>query len=328
MRLLCALVLVAWSAAGIRGHAATNGTSHSFLPAQYVELQSWAQTNHFHFSSWHNDKEDQILVTNRWAKLCFKGNSQKAEVNGITLFLAFPILLHQGSPYVAQKDLERTLKPILFPAKEPLHHSVMTVAICAGHGGKDVGYQIHGQQEKRFTLLLAKEVQRLVARAGLKPILIRDSDKLVDYDERPKLAQRGKADVYLEVHYNSAGAPNNEIRGVETYCLTPAGANSTNGGSEQYGGGLAGNRHDERNILLAYQIHRALVENAAMADRGVRRARFVVLRDALVPAVLVEAGFMSHPDELHQIQDSEHRREIAQAILDGLLAYKRLVERN
>jgi N-acetylmuramoyl-L-alanine amidase len=64
-----------------------------------------------------------------------------------------------------------------------------------------------------------------------------------------------------------------------------------------------------------------------MVDRGVRRARFVVLREASMPAVLIEGGFMSQPDELRKIKDVVYRRQTAQAILDGLLAYKRLIER-
>src|SRR5262249_49270089 len=104
-------------------------------------------------------------------------------------------------------------------------------------------------------------------------------------------------------------------------------ANSTNGGSDQYGGGLPGNRHDEKNVQLAYQVHRALVLNTGLVDRGVRRARFEVLRNAEMPAILIEGGFMSHPVEMRNIQDPARRCQIAQAILDCLLASKRLVER-
>ena len=117
-----------------------------------------------------------------------------------------------------------------------------------------------------------------------------------------------------------------ESKGLEVYCLTPAGADSTNGGADHYPA-LQGNKHDQRNILLAYHIHRALVHSVGMADRGIRRARFVVLREATMPAVLIEAGFMSHADEMRRIQDPAHRRQTAQAILDGLLAYKRIIER-
>ena len=293
---------------------------------EYVDFQQWAETNHFQFAYSRKEKEEQIELTSRSAKVVCRPNSQRAEINGISLFLAFPVAYHQGTAYISQKDVDRSLRPILFPAKSKIRPAVRTIALSAGHGGKDSGYQIGSEQEKKYTLLLAKEVQRCAARAGLKTVLIRSSDKLVDREERSRLAVRAKADVFLELHYNSAGAVNNEFRGAEVYCLTPAGANSTNGGADQYGDDLPGNRHDERNILLAYQIHRSLVEGAGLGDRGIRRARFVVLRDAEMPAVLIETGFMSHPQEMRDIQDASRRRHIAQAILDGVLAYKRLIE--
>jgi N-acetylmuramoyl-L-alanine amidase len=78
--------------------------------------------------------------------------------------------------------------------------------------------------------------------------------------------------------------------------------------------------------LLAYQMQKALVRSLPVEDRGVRRARFAVLRDAAMPAVLVEAGFLSHPAEGRKLIDSSYRRQIARAIVQGILAYKRQVE--
>jgi N-acetylmuramoyl-L-alanine amidase len=69
------------------------------------------------------------------------------------------------------------------------------------------------------------------------------------------------------------------------------------------------------------------VKGVLAEDRGVRRARFAVLRYSELPAVLVEAGFMSHPEEFRKIAESEYRSKLAQAIVDGIMAYKRLVER-
>jgi len=84
---------------------------------------------------------------------------------------------------------------------------------------------------------------------------------------------------------------------------------------------------DAKNMLLAYQFQKAMVKSLAVEDRGVKRARFAVLRNARVPAVLVEAGFMSHPRESKRIFDPQYRRQLAQTLRDGILAYKRLVER-
>jgi N-acetylmuramoyl-L-alanine amidase len=74
-------------------------------------------------------------------------------------------------------------------------------------------------------------------------------------------------------------------------------------------------------------VQKALTHSLAVEDRGVRHARFAVLRDAVMPAVLIEAGFMSHPAEGRKIFTTEYRQQMARAIVDGVLAYKRTVER-
>jgi N-acetylmuramoyl-L-alanine amidase len=326
MRMVLMVMVVAWCWAveSQGGEARSRPPARPSAALEYVNLEDWAEAHQFHFSFAH--KEEEIRLTNRWAHLGFKLNSQRAEVNGITLFLTAPVVLHQGIPAIAQRDLDRSLHPILFPPKNGPKDRIKVIALSAGHGGKDCGYDVHSQQEKKYTLLLTQELQQLVSRAGLRPVLIRNTDKFVELEDRPRLAKHGKADLFVELHYNCAGPGNTESRGVEVYCLTPAGANSTNGGSDSYPP-LPGNRQDEKNMLLAYQLHTALVEHVGLVDRGVRRARFVVLREAEMPAVLIEAGFMSQPEELRRIQDPAARRQTAQAILDGILAYKRLVER-
>lgn len=326
MRSLAALFLVFWWGGVCLASQESRGrmAAITFGGQEYVELQRWAELKHFRVAVAKSDKDEDVQLTNLGTAVHFKANSQRAEFNGIALFLCYPVVVRQGAAYIAQKDVERSLEPLLFPAKS--EHRIKTIVLSAGHGGKDAGYQVANQQEKNLTLLLTKELDQQMRRAGLKTVLIRNSDKLVEYEDRARIAKRSKADLYVELHYNSAGAISTESRGVEVYCLTPAGANSTNGGSDHYGEFLPGNRHDDRNILLAYQIHRHLVERAGLADRGVRRARFVVLREAEMPAVLIEAGFMSHPEELRQVEDPVRRRHTAQAILEGVMAYKRLVE--
>ena len=131
----------------------------------------------------------------------------------------------------------------------------------------------------------------------------------------------------MSLHFNAAPTSASTVRGAEVYCLTPAGAPSTNAQGEGAGAGwFAGNRFNEKNMFLAYQVQKSLTKNLAVEDRGVHRARFAVLRDAAMPAVLIEGGFMSHPVEGRKIFEAAYRREMARAIVGGLLAYKRQVE--
>ena len=109
--------------------------------------------------------------------------------------------------------------------------------------------------------------------------------------------------------------------------MTPVHTSSTNARGEGAGAGAyPGNRFDARNILLGYQMQKALLKALPTEDRGLRRARFAVLRAAEMPAVLVEGGFMTNPAEGRRIYDPAYRRQMAQAIVDGVKAYKNLIE--
>ena len=90
-------------------------------------------------------------------------------------------------------------------------------------------------------------------------------------------------------------------------------------------GPTTANRVEQKSLLLSYQVERALVRDLGVPDRGVRRARFAVLRDAAMPAILIEGGYMTHPAESKKIYDAMYRHQMAQAILIGILTYQRLV---
>jgi len=134
----------------------------------------------------------------------------------------------------------------------------------------------------------------------------------------------------VSLHFNSADSvAAKSVQGIEVYCLTPSHATSTNTRGATTGtAASAGNRFDAKNALLAYQIQKAIVRSVGAEDRGVRRARFAVLRLAEMPAVLIEGGFMTHPTESKNIYSSAYRQQMAQAITSGLLAYKKTVEQS
>ncbi len=137
--------------------------------------------------------------------------------------------------------------------------------------------------------------------------------------DRTDFARRKRADLFVSLHFNSAFGL---VSGIETYGLTPFGAASTAGGivtRESY----SGNRQDEANLWLAHCVQKSLLRSTGAADRGVRRAKFQVLREAPCPAILVEAGFVSNASEERKILTTEYRDLLAKAIADGILAYKK-----
>jgi N-acetylmuramoyl-L-alanine amidase len=204
---------------------------------------------------------------------------------------------------------------------------VKTIVIDPGHGGRDPGNQDGSHQEKKYTLLLAQELCDQLKHAGFNASLTRTTDTLIDLPVRPDIARRRGADLFISLHWNSVQNGKSQVRGVETYCMTPAGASSSNAGGEiRDAGSKPGNRNNEKNMLLAYQIQKSLLKNLGTEDRGVRRARFMVLCNAGMPAVLVEGGYMSHATESKKIYDPAYRRQMARAMVEGVLAYQRQIE--
>jgi len=163
--------------------------------------------------------------------------------------------------------------------------------------------------------------------AGFRVTLTRTRDVYLDLEDRPRMAKRVGSDLFVSLHFNATAVGVPQVKGVETYCLTPTGAASTaNPGRIAPGGPFPGNQHDPANLRLAYALQHALVHGLAAEDRGLRRARFAVLREATIPAALVEAGFLSHPVEGRKIGDPAYQKLIAQQLFRGLQAYRQLVE--
>jgi N-acetylmuramoyl-L-alanine amidase len=323
-----AVLLVAW----LPSARLAAGAGPRALPAvrlagrDYVPVADWAGAKGYGL---HWLKRDETLeLTKGTGRIILTFDSREAQINGVQVWLCCPILRHNGAACLASLDTQATLEPLLVPPKNRPGLVVRTVCLDAGHGGKDSGNRVGSNQEKIYTLLLAEELRAQLRRVGLKVTMTRGRDEFIELPNRPAVARRQGADLFVSLHFNSADTSRDSVRGAEVYCLTPASADSTNAGGEAgENGWFPGNRWNARNLCLAYEVQKSLTKRLQVEDRGVRRARFWVLRDALMPAVLVEAGFMSHPEEGKKIFTGAYRREMARAIAQGLLAYKRLVER-
>ncbi|HYE31778.1 MAG TPA: N-acetylmuramoyl-L-alanine amidase [Methylomirabilota bacterium] len=301
--------------------ARANGLRSQLLYGKaYVSLNEWARGEKLDFV-W-KGRQSPALLTNRWTKLQFTADSPIASINGVQVWLFYPVVAKGTSLFVSEKDIEKTLEPILNPVKAKAGQQIRTIGISAGHGGRDPGYVGGNTTEKEQTLLLAKELRTVLQNAGLNVFMTRSDDRYFPPEEKAEMAGRAKVDLFINLHFNQASPL---IKGVETYALPPAGIPSTAG--EHSSKVDPGNAYDHRNALLAYQIHKAVVDRFDVVDRGVRRARFIVLREAKMPAVLLEAGFLSNREEAARIRDPKHRKELALAIHDGIMAYKKLVER-
>ncbi len=287
-----------------------------------VSLAGWARANGLVASvSRHGD---EVVLTNRTTRLIFDVDSRTASINGVNVALSFPVANVNGDVRVAPMDLDTAVRPLVFPRNSP-GKKITTICLDPGHGGKDTGNRVGWHYEKVYTLALAAEVRAQLEAAGFTVIQTRSRDTYVELPDRPDFANRHGADLFVSLHFNATETGRDEVAGPETYCITPVGASSSNAQGEgaDYGPTTA-NRLENKSLLLAYQIQKSLVRNLNVKDRSVRRARFAVLRDATMPAILIEGGYMTNPVEGKKIYSAAYRKQMAAAIVKGILAYQKL----
>lgn len=290
----------------------------------YTPLADWARANGYQLSK--SSPRNTVVCSRQTSRLVFEKDSHVAEINGVNVALSFPVAVDKGQFLVTQLDLSRTIEPLVSPWKVN-DRKLTTIVIDPGHGGKDPGNRYGWHYEKTYTLLLATELSSQLQAAGFKVILTRTRDTYVDLDARPDIANRRNADLFVSLHFNATETGRNSVSGAETYCITPVGASSSNAEGKGAGyGATPANAVEKESLLLAYEVQRALVKNLGAPDRSVRRARFAVLRDAKMPAILVESGYMTHPAEGKKIFSADWRKQTAAAIVKGILDYQRLTQ--
>ncbi len=270
------------------------------------------------------DIVDRAEYRTSFAQLEVQADRRDILLNGVNHWLSSPILAARGRLWIAELDVLKTLDPVLRPERLRSGSSVRTVVLDPGHGGSDRGTRGRSSLEKTLTLDLAKRVERDLAGSGVRVVMTRTSDRTVPLEDRVEFTRAKGADLFVSLHFNSGGSAD----GIETYCSPPAGASST-ATLSMWGGdreAILNNRFDNRNVWLAHCTQKSLLRTTGAADRGVRRARFYVLRYADCPSILVEGGFLSSPMEEQRILRTDYRELLAKAIADGILTYKKSVE--
>lgn len=266
---------------------------------------------------------DRAEYRTSFAQFEMQSDRRDILLNGVNHWLSTPVLAARGRLWIAELDVVKTLDPVLRTGRLRSRSQVRTVVLDPGHGGGDRGTRGRSSREKELTLDLAKRVERNLAGKDVRVVLTRTADKTVTLADRVEFARAKGADLFVSIHFNSGGSAN----GIETYCSPPAGAGSTampsaRGGSEA----ILNNRFDNQNVWLAHCTQKALLQTTGAEDRGVRRARFYVLRYASCPAILVEAGFLSSPAEEQRILRTDYRELLAKAVAEGILTYKNTIE--
>jgi N-acetylmuramoyl-L-alanine amidase len=247
-----------------------------------------------------------------------QAGTSELDINGVRFFTDFPILADVNETLVSAMDVSKIIEPILRPNRIRNAQKVETVVLDPGHGGDDQGAANEWGSEKGFALDVALTAREQLQHAGYKVVMTRSGDVERSLDERVDFANRFTNAVFVSIHFNtsSGGA------GIESYVLAPAGvpSNATleNHASVADSRAYEGNAQDEQNMALAAAVHGAVLARLSVFDRGVHHARFHVLRNIKVPAVLLEGGFLSHHDEGRRIATPQYRRQMGLAIAQAV----------
>ena len=268
-------------------------------------------------------------LRSKWTTIDVGKNGRTLYMNRLPVVLGFPTVESKGQLFIATADFKHVLQPILTPQVFQDRPGLRRIVIDAGHGGKDSGARndAYGLLEKHLTLDVARRLKVLLERSGFEVVMTRDSDVYIPLAQRPKVANRVKADLFVSLHFNAAGST--AASGFESYALTPQ-----HQASSKYPRPIAkdsirypGNDYDPWNALLTYHIERALVQRLGGPDRGMKRARWSVLKDLECPGVLTELGFVSHAGTAKKLRSPTFRQTLAQSLYDGIVAYQKRLQR-
>ena len=285
---------------------------------KYVYLADVARYYGMSYKSY----KDSAKLQSKYSDIDFIYGKRQGKLNGIVVNYLNAPFSRKGEAMISEKDFLLMIDPIL-RYKALKKHNVKTIVIDAGHGGKDHGTSGKYNKEKDIALSMSRKLRWLLKKSGYSVVLTRDSDVKIPLEKRPELANQNKGDLFISIHCNSAGST---VKGVETYCLTPAGTASTRDvkpSSTAY----AGNANDKNNARLAFEIHRSVISKTRGADRGTRHARFVVLKTAKSPAILIETGYLSNSEEEKKLSSDAYQNTIVNAIYEGIVRYHREVIR-
>ena len=254
--------------------------------------------------------------------MTWKVGSESIYVNNIKFNLSFPIIENGGMAMISTVDLAKLVDPVVRPSyiRKPIIFD--TVVLDAGHGAHDTGAKGPYGREKDYALDMVLRLEKELQSRGFTTRLTRRDDVFLTLGQRVEIANREKNAIFISMHFNSSG--DQTANGIETYALAPQGTSSTDG-SSPWNSLLTGNVRDAENIALATEVHAHVISEIKSVDRGIKRARFNVLRGINKPAILFEGGFDTNPTEAKLINDPEHRQRIAVSIADAVVRFKTAV---
>lgn len=317
--------------------------SESFLPTSAISSQLKGE------SVW--DPEAQVLALTVGAhELRVAPQMSVVLVDRVPHPISTPPILEKGELFLPESVFKQWLAgwtPSVPPSKPVAPRPwFQKIILDAGHGGHDPGALGRiGLREKSVTLDIARRLRDLLAKDGFRVVMTRDTDRFISLSRRSDLANREEGDLFISIHANASRR--RSISGFEVYTLSDATddharaieaaenaslpadvGEAVAGGTEAIVWDLLYTEHRAESTELAAAVCRGLSRSQIPSwNRGVKSARFAVLKGARMPAILVEVGFITHPEEEARLRNSEYRQRLAEGVRQGILAFQKAYER-
>jgi len=261
-----------------------------------------------------------------------------------------PVILYKDNIYVpfsmVEDKFDKVFNPYYYKGPSVVTYSIKKIVIDAGHGGKDPGaVGRKGLKEKDVVLDVSRRLKNILEADGFEVEMTRNKDTFVSLTRRAKTSNKIKPDFFISIHANAA--KNRSACGFEVYYLSDAMDDNARAVAAAENAVLEledefelkhSNALDATVWDLLYDEYR--LESKEMAaslcqslqcdsigkNRGVKSARFYVLKGVRSPSVLIEVGFVSNTSEESRLRSSSFRQEIAEALAKGIINYRRKYE--
>jgi N-acetylmuramoyl-L-alanine amidase len=223
----------------------------------------------------------------------------------------------------------------------------IVVAISAGHGGDDPGaIGVDRIQEKRVVLAIARQIESILNQMpGYKPVMVRDGDYYVNLRGRTNIAHQNNADFFIAIHADAFSS--SSARGATVYALSQRGATSEQArrmaekenGADLIGGvgsvSLADKDEVLASVLLDLSMTASIASSLEAGDKiisslsnvtrmrrtNVEQAAFVVLKQADIPSLLIESGYITNPTDARNLNSPSFQQQFASAVVSGITSY-------
>src|SRR6266478_6525476 len=270
----------------------------------------------------------------RNSSLVAKAGSEKPRSKNAKSVGAKPDLIQPANAALPTRDGQSTLT-------RTLGLKISRIVIDPGHGGHDTGtIGPTGLMEKDLCLDVALRLGKIIQQRlpGAEVVYTRSDDTFIPLEERTRVANESKADLFISIHANSSH--DHAARGIETYYLNLKGSPDAMEVASRENATAQQSIHDLEDIVkkiarsekidesreFAADIQESLAKriqklNKTVKDRGVRKAPFVVLVGADMPSILTEISFLSNPADERLLKNPEHRQRVAEGLYQGVANY-------